>query len=163
MKKNLPENIGTNYANELSLFFKNQVDFGTIMLDSLKNILLEELKKGSKIDIKVKGYASPIAKTTYNVNLTKRRISSLINYFTRIDNSVFAPYLQTKSPQLTFTYMPFGEYAANQNISDDVVIQNESVYSMAAGKERRIEIEYVSIADVFISTRRYSEILFSYI
>ena len=145
VKKNLPENIGTNYANELSLFFKNQVDFGTIMLDSLKNILLEELKKGSKIDIKVKGYASPIAKTTYNVNLTKRRISSLINYFTRIDNSVFAPYLQTKSPQLTFTYMPFGEYAANQNISDDVVIQNESVYSMAAGKERRIQIEYVSI------------------
>ncbi|MDG2504608.1 MAG: tetratricopeptide repeat protein [Crocinitomicaceae bacterium] len=145
VKKNLPENIGTNYANELSLFFKNQVDFGTIMLDSLKNILLEELKKGSKIDIKVKGYASPIAKTTYNVNLTKRRISSLINYFTKIDNSVFAPYLQIKSPQLTFTYMPFGEYAANQNISDDVVIQNESVYSMAAGKERRIQIEYVSI------------------
>ena len=145
VKKNLPENLGTNYANELSLFFKNQVDFGTIMLDSLKNILLEELKKGSKIDIKVKGYASPIAKTTYNVNLTKRRISSLINYFTKIDNSVFAPYLQTKSPQLTFTYMPFGEYAANQNISDDVVIQNESVYSMAAGKERRIQIEYVSI------------------
>jgi hypothetical protein len=114
------------------------------MLDSLKSILLKELQTGSKIQMSVKGYASPLAKTAYNINLTKRRISSLINYFSQIENGAFKPFLGNNAA-LTFNFLPFGEYVANQKISDDAAIKNESVYSKAAGMERRIQIEYISI------------------
>ena len=134
-----------NDLKDLTEFFGNQVDFGAVMLDSLKHILLEELKVGSKIEISIKGFASPIAKTAYNVNLTKRRISSLINYFKSVDNGVFQPYLDNKKPNLSFIYLPFGEYAADQSISDDAVVQNESVFSKAAGIERRIQVERINI------------------
>ena len=142
--KGLPS-VDSEYAiNELSSFFKEKVDFGAIMLDSLKSILIKELQSGSKIQMSVKGYASPLAKTAYNINLTKRRISSLINYFSQVDNGAFKPFLG-KNATLTFNFLPFGEYVANQEISDDAAIKNESVYSKAAGMERRIQIEYISI------------------
>jgi hypothetical protein len=44
-----------------------------------------------------------------------------------------------------FSFAPFGEYAADQSTSDDVVIQNESVFSKSAGIERKIEIESMTI------------------
>ena len=131
--------------NELTEFFENQVDFGASMLDTLKSILIKELHAGSKIELSIKGFASPIAKTAYNVNLTKRRISSLINYFKTVDNGIFKPYLSVNSPKLSFVYLPFGEYAADQSISDDALVQNESVFSKAAGMERRVQVENITI------------------
>lgn len=131
--------------NELTEFFENQVDFGASMLDTLKSILIKELHAGSKIELSIKGFASPIAKTAYNVNLTKRRISSLINYFKTVDNGIFKPYLAVNSPKLSFVYLPFGEYAADQSISDDALVQNESVFSKAAGMERRVQVENITI------------------
>ena len=131
--------------NDLTDFFGNQVDFGAVMLDTLKSILLRELEAGSKIELSIKGYASPIAKTAYNVYLTQRRISSLINYFKSIDNQAFKPYIENIQPTLSFVHLPFGEYAADQSISDDALVQNESVFSKAAGMERRIQIEHITI------------------
>jgi len=115
------------------------------MLDSLKSILLKELGEGSKIELSIKGYASPIANTAYNVNLTKRRISSLINYFKTVDDGAFKPYLTKNNTSLSFVCFPFGEYAADQTISDDAMVQNESIFSKAAGLERRIQIKHISI------------------
>ena len=131
--------------NDLTGFFENKVDFGAIMLDSLKSILLKELNEGSKIELSIKGYASPIANTAYNVNLTKRRISSLINYFKTVDDGAFKPYLSKNNTSLSFVCFPFGEYAADQTISDDAMVQNESIFSKAAGLERRIQIKHISI------------------
>ena len=143
--KGLSVEEANRYVSDLTDFFKLKVDFGAVMLDTLKGILLEELMAGSKIELSIKGYASPIAKTAYNVNLTKRRISSLINYFKTVDNGVFKPYLNKNNPTFSFTYLPFGEYAADQSISDDAIVQNESVFSKVAGMERRIQLEHITI------------------
>jgi hypothetical protein len=61
---------------------------------------------------------------------------------------VFKKYLKNSPAvkgKLFFSTAPFGEYAADQTTSDDVVIQNESVFSKAAGIERKIEIESMTI------------------
>lgn len=134
---------GNDYVKELDDFFKNKVDFGSMMLDSLTALLLKELKTGSKIELSIKGFASPVAKTSYNVNLTKRRISSLINYFKATENGAFVSYIANEA--LTFTFIPFGEYSADQTVSDDVNQQNESVFSRAAGMERKIQVTHVKI------------------
>lgn len=135
-------------VNDLVTFFANQVDKGAADLEEFKALVLDELLTGSEVSISIRGFASPIANSAYNVNLTKRRIQSLINYFTEVDNGVFKEYIETNpdgNKNLSFSFAPFGEYTADQSISDDVVIQNESVFSKSAGIERKIEIKSMSI------------------
>ena len=45
-----------------------------------------------------------------------------------------------KVPQIRIIEIPFGEYTANQQTSDDLNDQKNSVYSYEAGIERKIEI-----------------------
>ena len=131
---------------DIESFFIEYVDQGVKDLELFRDLLLEELKKGAKINITVKGFASPLAKTDYNVNLTKRRISSLVNYLMEYEAGIFKPYLTGTAPnggKVIFTQVPFGEYTANKLTSDNFHDQKNSVYSRAAGIERKIEIQSV--------------------
>jgi tetratricopeptide (TPR) repeat protein len=131
---------------DIESFFIEYVDQGVKDLNLFRDLLLEELKKGAKINITVKGFASPLAKTDYNVNLTKRRISSLENYLMEYDNGLFKPYLTNSAPnggKVIFTQVPFGEYTANKLTSDNFHDQKNSVYSRSAAIERKIEIQSV--------------------
>ena len=91
----------------------------------------------------MKGFASPLAKSDYNVNLTKRRISSFVNYLNDYPGDVFDQYLE--SGALTFVEVPYGEYTANTLVSDNVNDQKNSVYNRKAALERKIEIQSVTI------------------
>ncbi len=131
-------------------FFTEFVKQGVIDLDEFTRLLKLELDKGYAIEITVKGFASPLAKTDYNVNLTKRRISSLVNYLYAFEEGeAFTNYLNGTAENggvLTFVQIPFGEYTANKLISDNVNDKQNSVYSRKAALERKIEIQSVSFA-----------------
>jgi len=132
---------------DIESFFIEYVDKGVADLQLFRNLLLKELDRGAKINITVKGFASPLAKTDYNVNLTKRRIASLVNYMRRYDNGIFAKYLDNNAPnggKVLFSQVPFGEYTANQLTSDNPNDVQNSVYSRSAAIERKIEIQSVS-------------------
>jgi hypothetical protein len=58
--------------SDIEDFFFNKVDKGVEDLELFTRLLLVELDKGQKIEMKVQGYASPLAKTEYNVKLTYR-------------------------------------------------------------------------------------------
>ncbi len=135
---------------DIDNLFKHYVDKGVSDLNLFTTLLLAELKKGQKIEITIKGFASPLAKTEYNVNLTKRRISSLINYLKEYGNGDFIPYLNATAPDggaLSFVKIPFGEYTASNNVSDNYNDQRNSVYSKGAALERKIEIQSVTFAE----------------
>jgi hypothetical protein len=132
---------------DIETFFIEYVDKGVSDLEHFRDLLLQELQKGVKIEVTIKGFASPLAKTDYNVNLTKRRISSLINYLRKYNNGVFNPYLDNTAEnggRVLFKEVPFGEYTANQLISDNPNDVQNSVYSRAAAMERKIEIQSVN-------------------
>ncbi len=134
-------------AEEIEDFFIEYVDKGVSDLELFRNLLLKELDRGAKINITVKGFASPLAKTDYNVNLTKRRISSLVNYMREYNNGVFAKYLDDTAENgghVVFSQVPFGEYTADQLTSDNPNDVQNSVFSRAAAIERKIEIQSVS-------------------
>ena len=150
-KKEYANGLSGDKANdaeeEIETFFIESVDKGVSDLQLFRDLLLKELDRGAKINITVKGFASPLAKTDYNVNLTKRRINSLINYMREYDNGVFAKYLDDNSEnggKVIFSQVPFGEYTANQLTSDNPNDVQNSVYSRAAAIERKIEIQSVS-------------------
>jgi tetratricopeptide (TPR) repeat protein len=145
--KGLKADIADKKRKELDEFFKNEVDKGAADLLEFTNLLLQELTAGSKIIVSIKGFASPLAKTDYNVNLTKRRISSLVNYFHEYNYGEFNPYLNGTAQnggKLILEFVPFGEFSANQTTSDAADNKKESVYSKEAGIERKLHIEEVT-------------------
>ena len=135
---------------DIESFFTQYVEQGMKDLGLFKALLLEELEKGFRIRLSVRGFASPLAKTDYNVALTKRRIASLVNHLSVSDNGAFAPYLNgtaLNGGKLEVVGVPFGEYTADQITSDNPNDLKNSVFSRAAAIERKIEIQSVSYLD----------------
>jgi tetratricopeptide (TPR) repeat protein len=146
--KGLNEEKSSDAQEDIESFFMEYVDYGYTNLQLFTSLLLEELQKGTKINITVKGFASPLAKTDYNVKLTKRRISSMINELGRYQNGMLLPYLNgvaENGGKVTITQIPFGEYKANQLISDNPNDTKNSVYSRGAAIERKIEIISINL------------------
>ncbi len=123
---------------ELDDFFENKVRRGYEHLNLFSSILLKRLNQGEIIEIFIKGFTSPRAKSDYNLRLGKRRVSSVRNHFDRYADKVFEPFLQSK--QLIISERSFGETTASTGISDDLQDERNSIYSVAASVERRVEI-----------------------
>lgn len=133
--------------NDIDVFFEDSVDAGMQDLEKFAILLLKVLKDGEKAVITMKGFCSPLASTDYNINLAKRRISSLRNYFTEYQNGVFVPYINnTKESEgsITFIDEEIGELKARSNVSDDYYDTKNSVYSPSAAMERKIQIIAIS-------------------
>ncbi|MCZ8283948.1 MAG: hypothetical protein O9353_00695, partial [Bacteroidia bacterium] len=99
-----------------------------------------------KVKITMKGYCSPLASTDYNVNLAKRRISSLRNYFMEYENGRFVKYVDNtneKEGRIEFFNEDIGELPVS-TVSDDVKDVRNSIYSPYAAAERKIQIIAIS-------------------
>ncbi len=159
--KNLQEDYRHNYAKGLSKeqqqvaidtinsFFEHHVDKGAQNLELFTDLLYAELQKGYKLDLLVKGHASSLAKTDYNVPLTLRRISSLELYLKTYKEGAILPYLLDSAANggsLKIIRLPFGEYKAHKNMSDNFYDQKNSVYSVSAAESRNIEIVSVTLS-----------------
>ncbi len=127
-------------------FFELKVDKGVQDLNRFSDALLEELNAGRSFRLYVRGFASPLAKSDYNLNLTKRRTGSLVNYLKADSGGVFLPYLKDQAAngaRLEVVLLPFGELKADTGVSDKQDDERNSIYNRAACLERRIEIEEV--------------------
>lgn len=131
--------------DDIDAFFENYAERGVKDLEIFTKLLLEELKKGTQIELTIKGYASPLSKSDYNVNLTLRRISSLINYLQQYEKGIFNPFFDSK--QLTIIKIPFGEYKSEKNVSDNYYDTKNSIYNPKAALERKIEILAIEFND----------------
>ncbi len=119
-------------------FFDTIVTGNYNRLEIFSGLLLEELNDGKKIQITVRGSASPLAKADYNVHLSKRRISAFLNYLKVYGDGAINNFIKTK--MLTVVEDPAGETYSKQSVSDNYHDQRNSVYSPAAAIERRIEV-----------------------
>ncbi|MEL6922496.1 MAG: hypothetical protein AAFO94_00495 [Bacteroidota bacterium] len=119
-------------------FFDHEVNRGSKVLNSFTARLLIYLRQGNTAEIRIKGYASPRAEDEYNLILTRRRIASLINHFRSFDNGALQPYLN--NGQFVISQQPFGEALAPEDVSDDLDDLRNSIYSIPASRERRVEI-----------------------
>lgn len=147
-RKGLSENRGDEAEDAMDSFFINEIDQGVEDLEFFTKLLLKELEKGQRIVLTVKGFASPLAATDYNVKLTSRRISSLENYLLAYNHGIFKPYLQSTAENrgsVRFNKIPFGEYVASKMLSANPN-ESDAIYSIAAAQERKIEITSVQRA-----------------
>ena len=146
--KGLDGESAKDAEDDIEDFFLEYVEQGVNDLNHFIDLLIIQLEKGRKIELTVKGFASPLAKTDYNVNLTKRRIASMVNYLSAYGGGIFREYLNNSASnggQLSIGQIPFGENEADKIVSDNPNDMKNSVYSRAAASERKIEIQSVDL------------------
>lgn len=127
-------------------FMEDSVDAGMADLEKFAALLEEVMKRNEKVKITMKGFCSPLASTDYNINLAKRRVSSLRNYFMEYKNGMFVKYVNNTNPnegRIEFFEEDVGELPTS-TVSDDVKDTQNSVYSPGAARERKIQILAVS-------------------
>ncbi len=85
---------GTDVADELNTFFRNSVEFGAKNLADFAKKLKLNLDKGDNLTITLQGFASPLATSPYNDELSARRCISIINYLWNYDDGALQRYMQ---------------------------------------------------------------------
>ena len=138
--KGLKDKEKSQAIDDINNFFINKVDYGMMLLDQIKQWLLVDLQCGNNVYLTVKGFASPLYSDNYNTNLSLRRIASFKNYIAL--QPEFAPYLDTASANnhLYFIDEPKGKSMANKYVSNNPNDKRNSIYSIAAALELRIQI-----------------------
>ncbi len=125
-------------ANSISNFFDTDVVGGYNRFMNFLKEVQPVLARGESIEIVLKGHASPLSQTNYNLYLGQRRISSVLNDIRSYGGGVLIPYLD--SGQLKITDISYGENLSPVGISDSYSDKKRSIYSTEASRERRVEI-----------------------
>lgn len=137
-----------NAIRKVEQFFEDSVEYGFSQLEKFASYLEELMSKKAVVKIIMKGYCSPLASTEYNINLAKRRISSLRNYFYQYKNGKFMPYIQNEKDstigKIILVDEDIGELPFSK-VSDDLKDKRNSVYSPYAAAERKIQIIAIEI------------------
>ncbi len=130
-------------AKRYEAFFEREVKSGFDDLQSFAEVLLPFLEGGNEVKIRLKGYASPRAGSSYNYNLSLRRIVSVQNFFRSYKGGVFMPYIEDR--KLMLEREAIGEKAAPNYVIDIIEDERNSIYSLGASLERRVEIVEVEV------------------
>jgi hypothetical protein len=128
---------------EVSTFFTDSVKGNYDKLETFTNQVLNLLNSGKSLNIKLRGHASPLAESAYNVTLSSRRISSVRNFWLHWNNGVLQPFMLNGTLKIDEDHA--GESQTKSGVSDNRKNKSASVYSPAAAEERRIEVTEITI------------------
>ena len=141
--KGLSGNDKLKAEKDIIDFFDNYVASGFNKLKLFAKLLHTDLQRGNSINIKIKGFCSPLNTTDYNLNLSMRRISSIVNFLKQYYEGVLLEYLNGTAPngaKLTIIEEPLGKSTASPLVSDNPNDKRNSIYSRAAAFERKVQI-----------------------
>lgn len=130
---------------QIALFFDSSVAPQTKKMERLLEYLYSDLKKGKKVVLSIKGFASPLHTPEYNKQLSKRRIHSFVKELLLWQNGVLAPFIQGNEmhpPTLKINELALGSTTADEAVGKSSNDLRQSVFSPEASKERRVEVLY---------------------
>jgi hypothetical protein len=129
--------------DSIEALFERDVRGGWERLFQFSEILYSMMERGDYIQLTLSGYASPRAPSLYNMNLSKRRVSSVQNHFLVFDGGIYKKFVD--NGQITLKFDPNGKEKAPKDISGDLKDRRKSVYDPRASRERRLEIIGVEV------------------
>ena len=131
---------GDRYSAEgqIESFFAGDVVSGYSKLQTMMTVLVKELQLGQRVEISIRGYASPRFEPKYNLVLGQRRVASVKNEMLNYQGGVLRPFIN--SGQLRVIDVSFGEELAPDRVNDNLNNKKLSIYSPEASRERRVEI-----------------------
>jgi outer membrane protein OmpA-like peptidoglycan-associated protein len=136
--KVLPEAEKFILTEQYDLFFNREVKMGTVSLEYLSKAIAAKLGEGKKLEITLSGFASPLGSAAANKLLSDRRIKTIQNYLLQSNQGKLAE--SVKNGQLTFITSAYGENKSKKQVSDNPMDKRNSVFSLVASVERRVEI-----------------------
>jgi outer membrane protein OmpA-like peptidoglycan-associated protein len=136
--KVLPEAEKFVLNEQYDLFFNREVKMGTVSLEYLSKAIAAKLGEGKKLEITLSGFASPLGSAAANKLLSDRRIKTIQNYLLQSNQGKLAE--SVKNGQLTFVSSAYGEIKSPKQVSDNPMAKRNSVFSLVASVERRVEI-----------------------
>lgn len=127
---------------KMTQFFEEDVKGGYKDLQEFTLLIkeyLDQMDSNEKLVVMIRGFASPRYKqaTNYNYILTQRRIKSVQNYFNTVG------LLDGYEGRVEVRVDPKGHETAPADVSFDMADVKNSIYSIEASKERRVEITRV--------------------
>ncbi len=130
-------------ASEVRQFFDKEVKQGNEHLRTFIALLEKALiDDNQKVEIVLQGFASPRASVAYNDALSKRRISSVMNQITKYSDGKLNTFMQNK--KLVVSEKAYGSRRAPKYVSGNLKDVRNSIYSIPASRERRVEIIQVT-------------------
>ena len=118
----------------INFFFEDSLKGNFNKLNKLFDKLAIDLKSGNTINIKLKGFASQLADTSYNISLSSLRIKSIISYFMYYNDGELYDYIV--SDKLKFTEVPLGESEAFSSSNTSL----QKIYGLKAILNRKVSI-----------------------
>ena len=129
----------SNESPENVTSFFTQIDKNYNRIDDIVRELSSLVDSGYVVTLEFRGYTSPLASEEYNKKLSERRISSIIKL---VDSRLGDNFKVLAKSALA---IPFGETMSPKEISDSGKDRAKSVYSIAASKQRKVEIVGIRI------------------
>jgi type IX secretion system PorP/SprF family membrane protein len=129
----------SNESPEKVTSFFTQIDKNYNRIDDIVRELSSLVDSGYVVTLEFRGYTSPLASEEYNKKLSERRISSIIKL---VDDRLGDNFKVLAKSALA---IPFGETMSPKEISDSGKDRAKSVYSIAASKQRKVEIVGIRI------------------
>lgn len=130
-------------AERYEAFFEREVKRGFDDLTTFADALIQFLERGNEVRILLRGYASPRSNPTYNYNLSARRIVSVQNFFRSYKGGILMKYINEK--KLIVDNEPIGDKKAPNYVIGLLEDERNSIYSLGASLERRVEIVEVEV------------------
>lgn len=132
------ERIGA--VDSIKMFF-DTVQYNATKFERFVQLLAGDIMDGKHVVVTVGGYASPLHSSAYNMNLSKRRISTIRNQLEEYGGGLLRKLMQQPgSGSLEIRQAPFGSDTAPKSVSGDPKDPRRSIYHPHAAKERRIQI-----------------------
>ncbi len=141
-------------SDDIQRFFYDSIQSGYMKLMDFSNLLQNYLNNGNSLEVVMQGFASPLAATDYNENLTSRRISSVLNHFYTFNNGALQDYM--KKGRLRIRIEPLGESHAKAGVNDDPKQRALSVYAVDASRERKVVILEINRLNILQSNEMYA-------
>lgn len=124
-------------------FFEKDIRANYAKMNDLFAELLKALDSGIKLQLAIRGYTSPRASSDYNKRLARRRISSVRNELSQYKDAILVKYIE--SGALKIIELPLGETTVPQGVSDDIHDPRNSIYSVDAASQRKVNFEVVEL------------------
>ncbi|BDS12147.1 hypothetical protein [Aureispira anguillae] len=147
-KEHVPQynkSIQDQISENIDDFFDDKVLKNYQRMHLFFDELILAMQNEFKLEIGIQGYTSPRASAAYNKALAHRRIVSVTKDMFAYQNGALKPFLD--SGQLTIKELPLGEGKAPAGISDDIDDPRNSIYSVEAASQRRVNFIVVDLQE----------------
>lgn len=145
-KEHVPQynkSIQDQISENIDDFFDNKVKGNYQNMHLFFDELIAAMENEFQLEIAMQGYTSPRASAAYNKSLANRRIGSVKKDMLAYKGGILKTYLE--SGQLSFKELPLGEGKAPAGISDDIDDPRNSIYSVEAASQRRVNFIVVEL------------------